>query len=219
MTQQNADNTQHAETLMIAATHQAEEAACFMGQLTASMNEIFAASHKTSGILKSIDEIAFKTNLLALNAAIEAARAGEAGAGFSVVADEVRNLAAQSADAAKNTAVLIETTLKNVNEGSEFAVKTEHSFSKVSQSIVNIGQIITSITSASQEQARGIEQINVAVVETDKVVLQNADIAQQSSEASDVMLQEATAMKEDIERLCAVVGARRRPSGVLPQNP
>jgi len=183
------------------------------------MNEIFAASHKTSGILKSIDEIAFKTNLLALNAAIEAARAGEAGAGFSVVADEVRNLAAQSADAAKNTAVLIETTLKNVNEGSEFAVKTEHSFSKVSQSIVNIGQIITSITSASQEQARGIEQINVAVVETDKVVLQNADIAQQSSEASDVMLQEATAMKEDIERLCAVVGTRRRPSGVLPQNP
>ncbi len=219
MTQQNAENTEHAETLMISATHQAEEAACFMGQLTASMNEIFAASHKTSGILKSIDEIAFKTNLLALNAAIEAARAGEAGAGFSVVADEVRNLAAQSADAAKNTAVLIETTLKSVNEGSEFAVKTEHSFSKVAESIVNIGQIFTSITSASQEQARGIEQINVAVVETDKVVLQNADIAQQSSEASDVMLQEATAMKEDIERLCAVVGARHRPSGILPQNP
>ena len=119
MTKQNAENANQADVLMKSANEVVEKANGSMGELTRSMEEITKASEETSKIIKTIDEIAFQTNLLALNAAVEAARAGEAGAGFAVVAGEVRNLAMRAADAAKNTASLIEGTVKKVKDGSQ----------------------------------------------------------------------------------------------------
>ncbi len=134
MTKQNADNANQADGLMKEANQVVVQANESMGELTTSMEEISKASEETSMIIKTIDEIAFQTNLLALNAAVEAARAGEAGAGFAVVADEVRNLALRASDAAKNTANLIEGTVKKVSDGSELVTRTNEAFTKVAES-------------------------------------------------------------------------------------
>lgn len=155
-----------------------------MNALTGSMEEIFKASEEASKIIKTIDEIAFQTNLLALNAAVEAARAGGAGAGFAVVADEVRNLAMRVADAAKNTATMIEETVKKVEGGSEFVTQTNAAFGKVADSAANVGELVAEIAAASKEQAQGIDQVNHAVAEMDKVVQQNAARTEEFSSAS-----------------------------------
>ena len=140
---------------------------------------ISKASEETSKIIKTIDEIAFQTNLLALNAAVEAARAGEAGAGFAVVADEVRNLAMRAAEAAKNTADLIEGTVKKVQDGSLLVATTNDAFSQVKESTTQVGNLVSEITEASKEQSSGIEQVNIAISEMDKVVQQNAANAEE----------------------------------------
>jgi len=134
MTKKNAENAGTADGLMKEANHVVATANESMGKLTQSMEDISKASDETSKIIKTIDEIAFQTNLLALNAAVEAARAGEAGAGFAVVADEVRNLAMRAAEAAKNTAELIEGTVKKVNDGSSLVSTTNEAFGQVAQS-------------------------------------------------------------------------------------
>jgi methyl-accepting chemotaxis protein len=133
MTKKNAENAGQANHLMIDTGKVVGGANQAMGELNQSMNEISLASEETSKIIKTIDEIAFQTNLLALNAAVEAARAGEAGAGFAVVADEVRNLAMRAAEAAKNTANLIEGTVKRIKNGSEIVNRTNEAFVKVVQ--------------------------------------------------------------------------------------
>jgi methyl-accepting chemotaxis protein len=127
------------------------------------MKEIIQASEDTSRIIKTIDEISFQTNLLALNAAVEAARAGEAGAGFAVVAGEVRNLAMRAAEASKNTESLIQRTIGRVREGSRFVEETGNSFSAVVSTTAKAKTLIEEITTASNEQSTGIEQISVAV--------------------------------------------------------
>ncbi|HUU41692.1 MAG TPA: cache domain-containing protein, partial [Desulfatiglandales bacterium] len=159
MTRQNADNANHADSLMKEANQVVGTANNSMRDLTISMEEISKASEETSKIIKTIDEIAFQTNLLALNAAVEAARAGEAGAGFAVVADEVRNLAMRAADAAKNTAGLIESTVKKVKEGAELVDKTNEAFTEVATGTSKVGELVGEIAAASSEQAQGIEQI------------------------------------------------------------
>ena len=170
MTKQNADNSRQTNELMGQTKDTVSRATQSMGELTEAMVEVSSASEETQKIIKTIDEIAFQTNLLALNAAVEAARAGEAGAGFAVVADEVRNLAMRAADAAKNTAKLIEGTVKKVKEGSEVVQKTNSEFGNVSTSAEKMGSLIGEITAASSEQANGIEQINKSVNDMDKVV-------------------------------------------------
>jgi methyl-accepting chemotaxis protein len=140
MTKQNAANAHQANDLMNKTRQVVGQANESMANLTASMGEISKASEETSKIIKTIDEIAFQTNLLALNAAVEASRAGEAGAGFAVVADEVRNLAMRAAEAAKNTANLIEGTVRKIKEGSEVVQKTNAEFSEVQVSAAKMGE-------------------------------------------------------------------------------
>jgi methyl-accepting chemotaxis protein len=208
MTKQNADNARNANQLMSETKGTVARASQSMGNLTTSMREISRASEETSKIIKTIDEIAFQTNLLALNAAVEAARAGEAGAGFAVVADEVRNLALRAAEAAKNTANLIESTVKRVKEGSELVEKTDKEFGEMTASVGKSGELVGEISAASQEQAQGIEQVNKAVSEMDKVVQENAANAEESASASEEMNAQATRMKEFVEGLVRLVGGR-----------
>jgi methyl-accepting chemotaxis protein len=206
MTKQNADNAQQANGLMGEAKQVVGTANESMGKLTESMAEITKASEETSKIIKTIDEIAFQTNLLALNAAVEAARAGEAGAGFAVVADEVRNLAMRAADAAKNTADLIEGTVKKVKAGSELVNKTNDAFKQVASSSAKAGDLVAEISAASSEQAQGIGQINTAVTELDKVTQQNAANAEESASAAEEMSAQAETMKGVVAELQSMVG-------------
>jgi len=157
MTKQNADNSGEADGHTQKASQVVAQANDSMSKLTVSITEISKSSEETSKIIKTIDEIAFQTNLLALNAAVEAARAGEAGAGFAVVADEVRNLAMRAADAAKETAQLIEGTVKKINEGGDLVKDTNEAFAKVSESTSKVGELVGEISAASKEQAEGIE--------------------------------------------------------------
>ena len=206
MTSQNADHASQADKSMQAANNQAVQANDSMQQLTQSMSAISSASEDTSKIIKTIDEIAFQTNLLALNAAVEAARAGEAGAGFAVVADEVRNLAMRAADAAKNTAELIDETVLKIGDGSELVTATHEIFSKVSDSTQKVKKIVEEIAAASNEQAQGIGQINMAVNEMDKVVQQNAASTEESASAAEDMKAQAEQMKASVQELMAVIG-------------
>ncbi|MCP3925195.1 MAG: methyl-accepting chemotaxis protein [Desulfobacterales bacterium] len=205
MTKQNADNAVQANNLMKDANQVVEQANDSMTELTDSMEEISKASEETSKIIKTIDEIAFQTNLLALNAAVEAARAGEAGAGFAVVADEVRNLAMRAAEAAKNTADLIEGTVKKVGDGSELVSRTNENFSQVAESTKKVGELVGEISVASNEQADGIEQVNKAVAEMDKVVQQNAGNAEESASASEELTAQAQQAKALVSELMKLV--------------
>ena len=212
MTKQNADNANQADSLTKETNQVIGRANDSMGELTHSMAEISKASEETFKIIKTIDEIAFQTNLLALNAAVEAARAGEAGAGFAVVADEVRNLAMRAADAAKNTANLIEGTVKKVGEGGELVNTTNEAFAEVAKSSFKVGELVGEIAAASNEQAEGIEQVNRAMMEMDKVVQQNAANAEESASASEEMNAQAEQMKEYVYQLVAIVGGSGKKS-------
>ena len=208
MTRKNAENASHADNLMKEANEVVVSANDSMGQLTTSMEEISKASEETSKIIKTIDEIAFQTNLLALNAAVEAARAGEAGVGFAVVAKEVKNLAMRSADAAKNTAILIESIVKKVSGGSELVSTTNEAFGQVSESTGKVGALVAEISEASKEQSNGIEQVNKAITEMDKVVQQNAANAEESASASEEMNAQAEQLKDYVGELVQLVGGK-----------
>ena len=205
MTRQNADNADQADKLMKDADKVVTEANGAMGELTQSMQEISTASEETSKIIKTIDEIAFQTNLLALNAAVEAARAGEAGAGFAVVADEVRNLAMRAAEAAKNTAGLIEGTVSRIQGGSDLVSRTNTAFGQVAEQVTKVGELVSEISAASREQSQGIEQINSAVAEMDKVVQSTAASAEESASASEEMNSQCTMTFEMVQELMRLV--------------
>jgi len=213
MTQQNAGNAVQADQLMQEANQVVSRANQSMGDLTVSMGDISTASEETSKIIKTIDEIAFQTNLLALNAAVEAARAGEAGAGFAVVADEVRNLAMRAAAAAKDTAEMIEGTVKKIADGTGLVNKTNEAFSTVTESAVKVGELVSEIAAASQEQSQGIGQVNQAVNEMDRVTQSNAANAEESASASEEMNAQAEQMKAMVAELVAVVGGKTGKQG------
>jgi methyl-accepting chemotaxis protein len=179
MTHRNAQDAQAADQLMTSAKQVASQANQSMSQLTEAMAKISSASEETSKIIKTIDEIAFQTNLLALNAAVEAARAGSAGAGFAVVANEVRSLALRAAEAARNTSDLISGTAKNVNDGARLASTTAKAFSEVGSTMDKTAELVAAIAAASKEQALGIEQINKAVAEMDKATQNYAATAEE----------------------------------------
>ena len=208
MTKQNAENANQADRVMKQTNQVVEQANDSMRNLSSSMDEISKASEETSKIIKTIDEIAFQTNLLALNAAVEAARAGEAGAGFAVVADEVRNLAMRAAEAAKNTAGLIEGTVTKVKDGSDLTTSTNEAFEEVAKNTTKVGELVAEIAAASNEQAQGIEQVNMAIADMDKVTQQAAANAEESASASEAMNGWAQQMKGMVSELVLLVSGR-----------
>jgi len=205
MTKHSADSAGVADNLMCEANQVISQANHSMAELTASMQEISKASEETSKIIKTIDEISFQTNLLALNAAVEAARAGEAGAGFAVVADEVRNLAMRAAEAASNTAEMIEGTVKKINDGSDLVARTNEAFSKVAESALKVGELVAEIAAASIEQAQGIQQVSRAVSDMDNVTQQNAASAEESASAAEELSAQAEQMKAIARELTDLV--------------
>ncbi len=206
MTSGSAANASEARAMMEEAQRIVVKVNSHMGDMAKAISEITKSSEQTGKIIKTIDEIAFQTNLLALNAAVEAARAGGAGAGFAVVADEVRNLAMRSAEAARNTTVLIENTIKAVKKGYELTESTRKAFTENVEISGKIGKLVDEIATASKEQAEGIGQINKAVAEMDKVTQRTAANAEESASASEELAGQAEEMKAHVAELAILVG-------------
>ena len=208
MTKQNADNAQQANTLASETRRAADTGSQAMQRMNTAIQEIQKSSDETAKIIKVIDEIAFQTNLLALNAAVEAARAGEAGKGFAVVAEEVRNLAMRSAEAAKNTASMIEESVKNSKNGVDIAGEVGKVLDEIVGSIGKTTDLVSEIAAASAEQAQGIDQVNTAVAQMDKVTQQNAANAEESASASEELSSQAESMNDIVAELVALVGGK-----------
>ena len=196
---QNADNAQQAHSLATAASNVAGEGGKVVADAVQTMQAINDASRKIEDITSVIDSIAFQTNILALNAAVEAARAGEQGRGFAVVASEVRTLAQRSATAAKEIKELIENSVSRVEEGSRQVSAADQSMEEIVTSIRRVTNIVGEITEASQEQTRGIEQINLAIGQMDQVTQQNAALVEEAAAASQ-------SLQEQASELAKVVG-------------
>jgi methyl-accepting chemotaxis protein len=179
MTKNNASSTAKANALLVSAMGTIEKANTSMDRLTVSMREIAGASEETQKIVKTIDEISFQTNLLALNAAVEAARAGEAGAGFAVVAEEVRNLALRAAEAARNSTGLVTDIVGKIRSGEQLVNETNKEFVEVRTGSRKVVELMGEIAAASNEQSQGIDQINTAILQMNTVTQKNAASAEE----------------------------------------
>jgi methyl-accepting chemotaxis protein len=205
MTKQNAGNAQQASTLMGESNQLVSQGQESMGRLSSAIQEIKKSSDETAKIVKTIDEIAFQTNLLALNAAVEAARAGDAGKGFAVVAEEVRNLAQRAGEAARNTATLIEGSVKNAENVVGVAGETAKSLEEITTSSQKVSSLVNGIAAASSEQSQGIDQVSTAVGQMDQVTQQNAANAEESASASEELNAQAEQLKGMVSELIALV--------------
>ena len=199
-TKLNAENASQANQLASQTRTAAEGGSVKMQEMVSAMGEINEAGQNISKIIKVIDEIAFQTNLLALNAAVEAARAGRHGKGFAVVAEEVRNLAARSAKAAKETAELIEGSVEKTKNGTDIAQATSDALGEIVTSVTKVTDLIGEIAAASNEQAQGINQTNQALGQVDQVTQQNTASAEESAAASEELSGQAVHMKSMMER-------------------
>ncbi|MBN1293835.1 MAG: methyl-accepting chemotaxis protein [Candidatus Latescibacteria bacterium] len=210
MTKQNADNAKQADIMSGEAFEAAEKGTDAMTRMSDAIDKIKMSSDETAKIIKTIDEIAFQTNLLALNAAVEAARAGEAGMGFAVVAEEVRNLAQRSAEAAKNTASLIEESKANADNGVTANKEVVDILSKISQSVQKVKQLVSEVAAASEEQAQGINQVNMAISQMDQVTQTTAANAEESASASQELSSQATELSNMVTMLVSVVSGNNK---------
>jgi methyl-accepting chemotaxis protein len=207
MTARNADHAKMANTLM--SQDDRNSFAQMMEKMTL-MNDVILASvqagEETAKIIKTINEIAFQTNLLALNAAVEAARAGETGAGFAVVADEVRNLALRSAEAAKNTETLIADSMTKTKQASTLFEQMNEELAKNREIAGKVMSLVEQVAAASSEQAQGIDQINRAVAEMDKVIQNNASSAQEFSAVTETIRQQVVEINDRVDVLVPILG-------------
>ena len=206
MTKRNAENAQKANDLAKQARNAADKGSTDMQTMSSAMEAIKVSSDDIAKIIKTIDEIAFQTNILALNAAVEAARAGEAGMGFAVVADEVRNLAQRSAQAAKETAAKIEGAITKTGQGVEISSKVVQTLNDIVTKVRQVDELISEVAGASREQTQGITQINTAVGQMDKVTQSNAANAEESAAAAQELNAQAATMKQSVNELLQLVG-------------
>jgi methyl-accepting chemotaxis protein len=206
MARKNTENSRSAAELVGQSQQKFVETNQSLGQMVVAMNEINASSDKIGKIIKVIDEIAFQTNILALNAAVEAARAGEAGMGFAVVADEVRNLAQRCAQAAKDTAALIEESIAKSNDGKVKVDQVAGAISAITAEQSQVKTLVDEVNLGSQEQARGIEQIGKAIGQMEQVTQKTAANAEESAAAAEELTAQSQTLKDIVERLTAMVG-------------
>lgn len=205
MVKRNAENTKYANDLSREASEAAAVGSDKMNNMTKSMEELKKSSSDISKIIKVIDEIAFQTNMLALNAAVEAARAGDAGQGFAVVATEVRNLAQKSAQAAKDTAEIIEKNIELSEHGAVISKDVNVALNEIMEKTKNVNQLIVEIASASDEQARGTSQVTDAISQMEKVVQINAATAEESAASSEELQTQAKALEGIVGELSRLV--------------
>ena len=206
MVRATAENAEKAKGLASEARSVAENGSQTMSAMTRAMAAIDDSSAEVAKIVKNIDEIAFQTNILALNAAVEAARAGEAGAGFAVVADEVRSLAQRSAAAAKETADKIDIAITNSRKGSECTARVEESLAQIATRVTSTDSLVAEIATAAREQAQGIEQINTAIAQLDKISQSNSASAEESASAAEELDAQAQTLKDQVTKLRQLVG-------------
>ena len=205
MAKRNTDGAQQARELSNQTRAAADIGAADMEAMRRAMDEIKHSSHGISKIIKTIDEIAFQTNILALNAAVEAARAGEAGLGFAVVADEVRSLARRSADSARETAEKIQEAMTKSDEGVRISEKVAQSLGVIVAKAREVDQLVVEIATASVEQHQGIAQVNTFVGEVDRVTQSNAGGAEEAAAAAEELSAQAVLMRENIRELATLV--------------
>ncbi|MGE0086186.1 MAG: methyl-accepting chemotaxis protein [Desulfococcaceae bacterium] len=213
MIQQNARNVSHSNNLMIETSRVVFQAGGSMTELTASMEKISSTGDQTKKVIRTIEEIAFQTNLLALNAAVEAARAGESGAGFAVVAEEVRNLAMRSGEAAKNTASLIEASVEGIRSGTQLVFRANEAFGRVAQGSRKVAELLEEVTAASQDQAEGIRQVSRAMVEIDKVTQENAASVEETGAAIAEIEGQIKRIKDFVMELVSLGGGKKKSIG------
>lgn len=199
-TRHNAENANEANVLAETIRENAQQGSEQMADMLKAMEEINSSSSDISRIIKVIDEIAFQTNILALNAAVEAARAGQHGKGFAVVAEEVRNLAARSANAAKETTELIEGSIKRTENGTKIAKETAESLNKIVEGVKKAAALISDIDVASNEQAAAIEQINQGIIQVSQVIQANSATSEESAAASEELSSQADLLRDSVRR-------------------
>ena len=205
MTRRNADHSRTAANEMAIVSKRVQDSHVALDEMTVSMISIKTSSSKIENIIQVIDEIAFQTNILALNAAVEAARAGEAGAGFAVVADEVRNLALRSAQAARDTAPLIEDSIAKSNQGTVKLNHVAEAIRSITESAARVKVLVDEVNQGSEEQSRGMVQVSSALLQLDKVTQSNAASAQQSAAACVELAAQAETMDDIAQQLRIVV--------------
>jgi len=210
MARKNSESSRSAAELVTRSQEKFGEANRSLDEMVKSIGEITTESDKISKIIKVIDEIAFQTNILALNAAVEAARAGETGLGFAVVADEVRNLAQRCAQAARDTATLIEGSIARSSEGKTKVNQVASAIRAITEESANLKLLVDDVDQSSQEQTRGVGQVAKAIVQMEQVTQRNAANAEESASSAVQLRAQSAALKDLVGQVMVLVGSKRR---------